>query len=187
MNTVLATVTKYVLRRKLLSKLPILSLAFSEKQGNFFFFHFGRLLTAVTSQLIINDSTMHLTIKWIGCDWWIILLDDFMKIQALLWLLDDYNDYLCVPTQSLSCVQLFVTRKAPLSVEFFRQEYLSGLLFPSPGDLPDTRIKPVSPALADKFPTTKPPGKPNYLYEWSKQPSKINKIFFLVNKLCLNK
>ena len=115
-----------------------------------------------------------------------------MKIQALLWLPDDYNDYLCVPTQLLSCIQLFVTpwtvaRKAPLSVGFFRQEYLSGLLFPAPGDLPDRRIKPVFPALAGKFLTTEPPGKPNYLYEWSKKPSKINKIFFLVDKLCLNK
>ena len=55
--------------------------------------------------------------------------------------------------------------QVPLSMGFSRQEYWSRLLFPSPGDLPDTRIKPVSPALADKFPTTKPPGKPNYLYE----------------------
>ena len=176
MNTVLATVTKYVLRRKLLSKLPILSLAFSEKQGNFFF-HFGRLLTAVTSQLIINDSTMHLTIKWIGCDWWIILLDDFMKIQALLWLPDDYNDYLCMPTQSLSCVQLFVTRKAPLSMGFFRQEYLSGLLFPSPGDLPDRRIKPVSPALADKFPTTKHLGSPIICMNDQNNPVRLIRFF----------
>ena len=47
----------------------------------------------------------------------------------------------------LSCVQLFATsytvaRQAPLSMEFSRQEYWSGLPFPSPGDLPDPRIKP---------------------------------------------
>ena len=53
---------------------------------------------------------------------------------------------------SLSCVQLFATsytvaHQAPLSMEFPRQEYWSGLPFPSPGDLPDPRIEPMSPAL----------------------------------------
>ena len=43
-----------------------------------------------------------------------------------------------------------VAHWAPLSMGFPRQEYWSGLLFPSPGDFPDPRIKPessVSPAL----------------------------------------
>ena len=45
----------------------------------------------------------------------------------------------------------------PLSMEFSRQEYLSGLPFPSPGDPPDPGIKPGSPALqADSFPSGKP-------------------------------
>ena len=43
---------------------------------------------------------------------------------------------------------------------FSRQEYWSGLPFPSPGDLPDSGIKPVSPALAGGFFTTEPPGEP---------------------------
>ena len=44
-------------------------------------------------------------------------------------------------------------------MEFFSQEYWSGLPFPSPGDLPDPGIKPGSPALqADSLPT-EPPGK----------------------------
>ena len=43
---------------------------------------------------------------------------------------------------------------------FSRQEYWSRLLFPSPGDLPDPSIKPMSPALAGGFCTTEPPGKP---------------------------
>ena len=42
---------------------------------------------------------------------------------------------------------------------FFRQEYWSGLLFPSPGDLPDPGIKSASPALAGGFLTAEPPGK----------------------------
>ena len=40
------------------------------------------------------------------------------------------------------------------------QEYWSGLPFPFPGDLPDPGIKPKSPALAGRFFTTEPPGKP---------------------------
>ena len=65
---------------------------------------------------------------------------------------------------SLSRVQLFVTpwtraRQAALSMESSRQEYWSGLPFPSPGDLPDPGIKPGSSALqADSLPS-KPPGK----------------------------
>ena len=53
-----------------------------------------------------------------------------------------------------------VARQAPLSMEFSRQEYLSGLPFPSLGDLPDPGIESVSPALAGRFFTSEPPGKP---------------------------
>ena len=44
-----------------------------------------------------------------------------------------------------------VARRTPLSTEFFRQEYWSGLPFPPPGDLPNPEIKPMSPALAGGF------------------------------------
>ena len=51
--------------------------------------------------------------------------------------------------KSLSCVQLFATPRtvayqAPPSMGFSRQEYWSGLPFPSPGDLPDPGIEPGS-------------------------------------------
>ena len=49
-----------------------------------------------------------------------------------------------------------VARQAPLSMRVYRQEYQSGLPFPSPGDLPTPGIKPsspVSPALAGTFST----------------------------------
>ena len=50
--------------------------------------------------------------------------------------------------------------QATQSMEFSRQEYWSGLLFPSPGDLPYPRIKPRPPALqADALPS-EPPAKP---------------------------
>ena len=52
-----------------------------------------------------------------------------------------------------------VAYQAPQSMEFSRQEYWSGLPFPSPGDLPDPGIKPESPTLqADALPS-EPPGK----------------------------
>ena len=62
-----------------------------------------------------------------------------------------------VRVKSLSCVQLFATPwtvayKVPPSMEFSRQEHWSGLPFPSPGDLPDPGVEPVSPTLqADAF------------------------------------
>ena len=75
--------------------------------------------------------------------------------------------------QSLSCVQLFaipwtVAHQTPLSMEFSRQEYWSGLPFTPPGDLPDPGIHSISsvfPALAGGFFTTVPPGNaPNMLH-----------------------
>ena len=66
-----------------------------------------------------------------------------------------------------SCVRLFaipwtVAHQAPLFMEFPRQEYWSGWPCPSPGDLPNPRIKPGSPALqADSLPS-EPSGKPHY-------------------------
>ena len=53
--------------------------------------------------------------------------------------------------KSLSPVRLLATpwaaaHLAPLSMEFPRQEYWSGLLFPASGDLPDPGIEPISPA-----------------------------------------
>ena len=47
-----------------------------------------------------------------------------------------------------------------LSLGFSRQEYWSGLLFPSLGDLPNPGIKPRSPALQADTLTSEPPGKP---------------------------
>ena len=55
----------------------------------------------------------------------------------------------CMHVQPLSHSRLFVTPQtvacqAPLSMEFFRQDYWSGLPFPAPGDLPDPEIEPMS-------------------------------------------
>ena len=64
-----------------------------------------------------------------------------------------------VNVKSLSHVQLFVTPRtvvyqAPPSIGFSRQEYLSGLSLPSPGDLPNPGIEPgYSTLQADSFPS----------------------------------
>ena len=58
---------------------------------------------------------------------------------------------------------------------FPRQEYWSGLPFPSPGDLPNPRIKLAFPAMAGKFFTTEPPGKLHF----------VIKQYFLIRFLCL--
>ena len=74
-----------------------------------------------------------------------------------------------VKVKSLSRVRLFVTLwtvayQAPLSMGFSRQEYWSGFLCPSPGDLPDPGIEPRDqiryPTLEADALTSEPPGKP---------------------------
>ena len=72
-----------------------------------------------------------------------------------------------VHAKLLSRVRLFVilwtvAHQAPLPMEFSRQEYCSGLPFPSPRDLPDPGIEPASltsPALASGFFTTSSTGE----------------------------
>ena len=75
----------------------------------------------------------------------------------------------CVRACMLSSVQLFATPwtvayQTPLSKEFSKQEYWSGLSFLPLGDLPDPGIEPkppASPALIGRFFSALPPGKPS--------------------------
>ena len=67
-----------------------------------------------------------------------------------------------VKVKSFSRVLLFATpwtvaHQAPPSMGFSRQEYWSGLPFPSPGDLPDPGFEPRSPALQADALTSEPP------------------------------
>ena len=65
---------------------------------------------------------------------------------------------------SYLCTLWTAARQAPPSMGFSRQEYWSGLPFPSPGDLPNPGIEPassVSPALQANSLTTERPGKPS--------------------------
>ena len=72
-----------------------------------------------------------------------------------------------VKMKSLSRVRLFATRwtvayQAPPSMGFSRQEYWSGLPFPSPGDLPDPGIEPGSPTLQADALSSEPPKMEDY-------------------------
>ena len=76
--------------------------------------------------------------------------------------------YLCVShsVMSNSAIPLTITHQAPLFMEFSRQEYWNGLLFPSLGDLPNPRTESRSPVLQADSSQSKPPGvrKAMYIY-----------------------
>ena len=74
----------------------------------------------------------------------------------------------CVCVHALSCIQLFATpwtvdHQTPLSMEFSRQEYWSGLLFPTAGDLPDPGIEPTPLTLAGRLLPLCYRGAPTYV------------------------
>ena len=57
------------------------------------------------------------------------------------------------------------SKPAPLSIKFSGQDYLNGLPFPAPGDLPNLVIEPQSPAFqADYSLSSEPQGSPNKEY-----------------------
>ena len=91
------------------------------------------------------------------------------KEQKLLWTKSDSVNLwwwrgVCVRVPSRT--PWTVALQAPLSMEFSRQEYWSGLPFPTPGGLPDLAVQfasLVSPTLAGRFFTTVPLGKPQLI------------------------
>ena len=70
-----------------------------------------------------------------SCAWQVLSAKDTMKLIVIQ------------PCPTLCKPMNYIAFQAPLSLGFSRQEYWSGLPFPSPGDLPDPRCKPGSPAL----------------------------------------
>ena len=96
--------------------------------------------------------------------------------------------HVCVCVSSV--LSIFVTPwtialQAPLMMEFSRQEYWSGLPFPTPGDLhypgiePASSVSTVSPALAGRFFTTEPPGKTHSLC-WSESVKSLSHVQLFV-------
>ena len=69
----------------------------------------------------------------------------------------------CTQMRPGLCDPMAVAHKAPLAMGFSRQEYWSGLPFPSPQVPPSPGIEPASPTLAGGFFTTEPPEK-KYIY-----------------------
>ena len=60
------------------------------------------------------------------------------------------------------CNPMDLAHQAPLSMEFFRQEYWTGLPFTSPGDFPDPQMEPRSPALQMAILPSEPPEKSQF-------------------------
>ena len=84
-------------------------------------------------------------------------------MKAKNWKLFKFLHYVSESEVAQSCPTLCdpwtVAHQAPPSMGFSRQEYWSGLPFPSPGDLPDPGIKPRSPTLQADALTSAPPGE----------------------------
>ena len=126
------------------------------------------LADACTHSLVVRDRHNWInTNQCVSCEEWVLWM---------LWIT------VCVHAQLLSHAWLFETLKtiacqAPLSMGFSRQEYWRGWPLPSPGDLPKPRVKAeslVSPALADKFSTIEPHGKP--LMDHSREAFMFNEV-----------
>ena len=73
-----------------------------------------------------------------------------------------------------------VAHQASLYMVFPRQDFWSGLPFPSPGDLTDPGIELSTPALAGRFFTTEPPGKP--MVSFKPPPNSCDRNHFLVSE-----
>ena len=105
-------------------------------------------------------------------DWFNFLYNFFFIILQILaihsrmiCLKSDLNIHVCgiscwVVSNSFATPRT-VASQASLSMGFPWQEFWSRFPFPSLGDLPDVRTEPMSPALASKFFTTEPPGRPH--------------------------
>ena len=126
-----------------------------------------------------DEHLLHGRKEWV---WWVQICFSKAKVQNIT--LNDWksHSHYMISSDSISFFLSLVTKscptletpwtvacQAPLSMGFSRQEYWSGLPFPSPGDLPDPGIEPGSPALqADSLPTNLW-GKPSDSMETSKQ------------------
>ena len=101
----------------------------------------------VTQWIAACQASLFFTVSW-----------SFLKLMSIGLVMLSNHLILCHPHLVLplifSSIRVF---QAPLSMEFFRQEYWCGLPFPTPGDLPNPGIEPaslVSPSLAGRFFTT---------------------------------
>ena len=130
------------------------SLCLESGSNGFFFFVIlsksSRLLVCVIYLLSLSYK---LTCAWYSWDFWCPLA--FPECMPLSYLQVFQN--LCCAKSLQSCLTLCSSidcSQTRLSMEFSREEYWSGLPFPSPGDLPDPGTECMSPALTGGFFTT---------------------------------
>ena len=106
-----------------------------------------------------------------------VIVDKYLSVVPFIYKTKTISKQQCMThtVSVLSHIWLFATAltaacQAPLSMGFPRQEYWSGLPFPSPGDLSNPGIEtrsPVAPALAGEFFNTEPPVKPVWHILWT--------------------
>ena len=129
-------------------------------------------------QITIHTHThthTHTHIQWINIKVLLYSTGNFFQYPVINHNGKEYDkeciDTYCWYLVAKSCLSLLqphgpcghVGNHALLSMGFSRQEYWSGLPFPSPRDLPDSGIKLMSPALVGRFFTTEPMGKCTYI------------------------
>ena len=110
-------------------------------------------------RVLLNSAELYHLWNRLIFEWVILLKQNFESGDGVT----SIANLVPLSVKLLSRVQLFATlgtvaHQAPLSVGFSRQEYWSGLPFPSPWDLPNPGIKPGSPALQADCLSSEPPG-----------------------------
>ena len=137
------------------------------------FFHLATLLHVSNLPSFSRMSCMnnhglfvHLLVRDLGfLVWWVWWTEQLWTVLYMFCV----HTRACMLSHSVvsdSANPWTVAPQAPLSLGFPRQEYWSGLPFSSPGDCPEPGIKPASPALAGRFFTAEPPGKPGSHSPW---------------------
>ena len=104
-------------------------------------------------------------------------------VKPKAWVLPIEGIFLNFRKWSESCSAQLCPTLLQQSMEFYRPEYWSVWAFPSPGDLPNPGIKPMSPALwADSLPA-EPPGKPFNLIEYLLKPYSQKSILMVKHEM----
>ena len=138
-------------------------LPFPEFWGEFYL-----LITSThnASESFWNTSLLY---KWISKTIYTTILQivkdrhySFSTLSNTYWAYESESESRSVMSNSLGPHGLYIQ-----SLEFSRQEYWSGLPFPSPGDLPNPGMEPRSPALQADALTSEPTGKPKRKWKWS--------------------
>ena len=133
--------------------------SFPNRQLHFCSFYFFSKVCRINSEVILPLGPVKFSDqKKVLINTYLLSLNKYRYLSIYLWKLLSRVQLLATPWS--------VAHQAPLSMEFSRQEYYSGLLFPSPGDLSNSGIEPVSPSLNTDSLPSEPPGKPKYILKY---------------------